>query len=284
MDIKKKLYCLTEKMIGGHGIGNLPIIHNLNAKVIEHLKDEYAMIDGRKMVLDKKDALLLSINKIYEENETNFLKNLIKKGDVVLDIGANIGYYTLLFAQLVGNTGKVYAFEPDPRNYQLIEKNIEINNFTNVVLVKKAVCAKSGNTTLYLMESGAHNTLKKDHPDTIDEIDVDLISLDDYFKTLPIIPDFIKMDIEGNELNALTGMRHILQSYKTKIMIEWGPKKLSKKMMNIDHMDTLKFLGELDFKFRDLTSNSQVFLNFKEVEKKYQNTKKIINFFCVKKS
>ena len=279
----KKLYRLIEKMIGGHGIGNLPIINNLNAKVVEHLKDEYAIIDGRKMFLDKKDTLLLSINGIYEENETNFLKNLIKKGDIVLDIGANIGYYTLLFAQLVGNTGKVYAFEPDPRNYQLIEKNIEINNFTNVVLVKKAVCAKSGNTTLYLMESSAHNTLRKDHPQTIDKIDIDLISLDDYFKTLSIIPDFIKMDIEGNEINALKGMSDILQSNKTKIMIEWGPTKLAKKMMDICHMDNLKFLGELDFKFRDLTSQSQVFLNFKEVEKKYRNTKKIINFLCVKK-
>jgi hypothetical protein len=67
MQIKKKLYRLTEKMIGGHGIGNLPIIQNLNAKAIKHLKDKHVIIDGNKMFLDKNDALLLSINKIYEE-------------------------------------------------------------------------------------------------------------------------------------------------------------------------------------------------------------------------
>ena len=283
MDIKKKFYRLTEKTIGGHGIGNLPIINNLNRKVIEHLKDEYTQVDGKKMFLDKNDSLLLSINKIYEENETNFVKNLIKKGDIVLDIGANIGYYTLLFAQLVGNSGKVYSFEPDPRNYQLIEKNIEINNFTNVVLVKKGVSNKSEKATFYLMKSGAHNTLKKGHSGTIDEIDIDVISLDDYFKILPIIPDFIKMDIEGNELNALKGMKNILKSNKTKIMMEVGATKSAKKYLHIDPMDNLKFLGEFDFKFRDINSNSQIFLNFKEVEKKYQNRNKMMNFICVKK-
>ncbi len=137
MEIKKKLYRLTEKMIGGHGIGNLPIIQNLNAKAIKHLKDKHVIIDGNKMFLDKNDSLLLSINKIYEENETNFFKNSINKGDIVIDIGANIGYYTLLFARLVGNTGKVYAFEPDPRNCLLLEKNIQINNHKNIILEKR---------------------------------------------------------------------------------------------------------------------------------------------------
>lgn len=282
MDIKKKLYHLTENMIGGHGIGNLPIIRNLNAKVIEHLKDEFTIVDGHKMFLDKNDSLLLSINKIYEENETNFIKDSINEGDIVIDIGANIGYYTLLFARLVGNTGKVYSFEPDPRNCLLLEKNIQINDYNNIVLEKKAISDKTEKSILYVTDDNAGSTMHKGNSTTKNEIDIDAITLDDYFKANSIAPDFIKIDIEGYELNALKGMKMVLQSSnKIKIMIEYNP--LTKKFFNSDPMDSLNFLGELDFKFKDLNSNSQTFLNFREVTKKYQNTAKVTNFICIKK-
>lgn len=282
MDIKKKLYHLTENMIGGHGIGNLPIIRNLNAKVIEHLKDEFTIVDGHKMFLDKNDSLLLSINKIYEENETNFIKDSINEGDIVIDIGANIGYYTLLFARLVGNTGKVYSFEPDPRNCLLLEKNIQINDYNNIVLEKKAISDKTEKSILYVTDDNAGSTMHKGNSTTKNEIDIDAITLDDYFKANSIAPDFIKIDIEGYELNALKGMKMVLQSSnKIKIMIEYNP--LTKNFFNSDPMDSLNFLGELDFKFKDLNSNSQTFLNFREVTKKYQNTAKVTNFICIKK-
>ena len=282
MDIKKKLYRLTENMVGGHGIGNLPIIRNLNAKVIEHLKDEFTMVDGHKIFLDKNDSLLLSINKIYEENETNFIKDSINEGDIVIDIGANIGYYTLLFARLVGNTGKVYSFEPDPRNCLLLEKNIQINDYNNIVLEKKAISDKTEKSILYVTDYNAGSTMHKGNSTTKNEIDIDAITLDDYFKANSIAPDFIKIDIEGYELNALKGMKMVLQSSnKIKIMIEYNP--LTKIFFNSDPMDSLNFLGELDFKFKDLNSNSQTFLNFREVTKKYQNTAKVTNFICIKK-
>jgi FkbM family methyltransferase len=282
MSIKKKLYRFTEKMIGGHGVGNLPIIKNLNAKAIGHLKEEYAMIDGEKMFLDKNDSLLLSINKIYEENETNFFKNSINKGDIIIDIGANIGYYTLLFARLAGNVGKVYAFEPDPRNYTLLEKNIRTNNHMNVKLEKMAVSDKKTKSKLYLKDSGVGSSINNSNIDKVDEIDIDTISLDDYFKDNSINPDFIKIDIEGHELNALKGMKSFLQlNNKVQIMVEYNP--LTKNYFNSDPMDSLNFLAEFGFKFRDLNSNSQIFLNSNQVTKKYQNTKNVTNFICVKK-
>jgi len=282
MDIKKKLYRFTEKLIGGHGIGNLPIIQNLNAKVIAHLKEEYTIVDGHKMFLDKNDSLLLSINKTYEQNETNFIKNSINRGDIVIDIGANIGYYTLLFARLVGDTGKVYSFEPDPRNFLLLEKNVQINNYSNVLLEKKAVSNKSQKSQLYMTEFTPVSSMHKGNSSIIDEIDIDVVTLDDYFKINPIRPDFIKIDIEGYELNALKGMKSILQSSdKTKIMIEYNP--LTKKVFNSDPMDSLTFLDELGYKFKDLNSNIPMFFNLNQVIKKYQNTKKVTNFICIKK-
>ncbi len=280
--MKKKLYRLTEKVLGGYGIGNFPLIKSLNEKAVKHLKNDFTIVDGHKMFLDKNDSLMLSINHIYELNETNFIKNLIKRGNTVLDIGANIGYYTLLFAKLVGETGKVYSFEPDPRNYLLLEKNIQVNNYKNIITEKKAISNKSEKSVLYVTENSAGSSMRNTNTEGVNKIEIDVIKLDDYFKMESIIPDFIKIDIEGYELNALKGMEAILQSSnKTKIMIEYNP--LTKKHLSYDPMNSLNFLAELGFKFKDLNSNSQSFLNFKEVIKKYQNTKNVTNFICFKK-
>jgi len=279
----KDLYRFGEKVLGGHGIGNLPIVSNLNAKVIERLKNEFVIIDGNKIFLDEKDSLLLSINKIYEKNETNFIKGSINKGDIVIDIGANIGYYTLMFAKLVGDTGKIYSFEPDPRNFLILEKNIRINGYNNIILEKKAVSNKLGKSTFYVNENSAGSSIHKPNNYAANEIYVDLITLDNYFEVNSIIPDFIKMDIEGHELNALKGMESILQSSdKTKIMIEYSP--LAKKELNIDPMGSLTFLSELGFKFKDINSRVQIFLTFEDVKQKYENSKKLTNFICIKNS
>jgi FkbM family methyltransferase len=71
-------------------------------------------------------------------------KGIVKEGMVVVDIGANIGYYTLIAAKLVGKSGIVYVFEPMPSNYECLCKNIEVNGYTNVVLIQKAVSNKYG--------------------------------------------------------------------------------------------------------------------------------------------
>ena len=97
-------------------------------KTIKHIESSFiessVKTEDHIMFLDKGDNLGLSINHIYGESDTKIVKKLIKNGDVVLDIGANIGYYTLIFAKLVGNSGKVFAFEPEPENFKILQKNI----------------------------------------------------------------------------------------------------------------------------------------------------------------
>ncbi len=116
--------------------------------MVSFLKSNFAEVQGQKMFLDKKDVLGLSINGVYEPLETKLVRKEVKKSDVVLDIGANIGYYTLILAKLVGKKGRVFAFEPDPTNFALLKKNISINGYKNVILVPKAVAGKTrrGNT------------------------------------------------------------------------------------------------------------------------------------------
>ncbi len=126
-----------KRMSHGHGFAKKPIINKILKNIEGNLKTEFAEVQGSKMFLDPGDSLNLSINGVYGELDTQIIREQIKEGDIVIDVGANIGYYTLIFAQLVGKTGKVFAFEPEPKNFEILKKNIEINNYGNVTVEKK---------------------------------------------------------------------------------------------------------------------------------------------------
>jgi FkbM family methyltransferase len=142
------------------------------------------------------------------------IKYIIKRGDTVIDVGANIGYYTLIFAELVGKEGKVFAFEPDPDNFSLLKRNIEINHYQNVVLEQKAVSNCTGKARLYLCDrnNGMHRIYKSQHCER--SIEIQTVQIDEYFRNKPQRVNFIKMDIEGSEFNAVQGMLSILKKNK----------------------------------------------------------------------
>jgi len=187
-----------------------------------YFRERFAIIQGHKMFINRKDYRICSHlleNKAWEEKETELVRGQIKEGDTVLDIGAHIGYYTLIFAELVGETGKVYAFEPDPNNFKLLKKNIRVNNYSNVVLINKGVSDKTGNVKFYPRSDG-NTGGGRINPIDINihkkPIEIDVVSLDDYFSGTV---NFIKMDIEGSETMALRGMKNILKG-NVKILIE----------------------------------------------------------------
>ena len=159
-----------------------------------------------------------------EKLTTEMFKNIVKKGDVVLDLGANVGFYTLLGARLVGKEGKVYAFEPEPINYSLLLKNIELNGYDNVVAVQKAVSNAAGKIRFFLdkKDTGAHTIYQPD--DEREFIEVETVSLDEFFKDKERIINFIKMDIEGAEMVALSGMDRIIRENRNlKMFVEFYP-------------------------------------------------------------
>ena len=102
----------------------------------------------------------------YEPYETKLILRQAKKSDVVVDVGANIGYYTVLLADKVGKTGKVYAFEPDIISFEILKKNIEANNLKNVVAVNAGVGSKNETKMLYKSEEnlGDHKLFKPTLP------------------------------------------------------------------------------------------------------------------------
>ena len=219
------------------------------------LRSDFSVVHGHKMFLDQNDSLRLSIFKVYEPFQTELIMNEIKKGDIVLDIGANIGYYTLLFAKLVGNNGKVFAFEPDPKNFDLLKRNVELNNYKNVVLVQKAVSDKNGKIKLYLSKNNKahHSVFNQLGSDQF--IEIDAIKLDDYFKDSNNI-DFIKIDVEGAEYDVFNGMQKTLNKNKNlKIITEFCPAWLEKCDRNPG--EYLEELMEQGFKFYNINERKK---------------------------
>lgn len=109
------------KSLKGKSLKKYPLMKDLQNYVIEHVTSDFAELMDIKCILDLKTLKLL-VHGVYEKLETDWVKQTIQKGDIVLDVGANIGYYTLTFAKLVGDTGKVFSFEPELFNFNLLQK------------------------------------------------------------------------------------------------------------------------------------------------------------------
>jgi len=133
------------------------------------------------MFIETADGLDFLIKPTHEQFETEVFKKEIEKGDTVLDLGSHIGYYTLIAAELVGEKGKVFAFEPKPTNFVLLKKNIKINNYQNVIPVQKAVSNKNGKGRLYLKEKKTQNRIY-DSQENDPFIEIETVRLEDYIK------------------------------------------------------------------------------------------------------
>lgn len=274
-------YKKVRKIFGGKGLGGLPLIKNVNEFALSHIHSDFANVQGHKMLLDPNDSLNLSIKEIHEPFETELIKNQINENDIVIDIGAHIGYYTLVMAKLVGKNGKVFAFEPNPLNFGILQKNIESNGYFNVVLDNKAVSNKNGKTDLYLCEgnSGMHRI----HPSEYckDKIQVDVIKLNDYL-SVDIIKKIrlIKIDAEGTELEVLEGLSEALKNSQINIFMEFVPKHIAEH--GSKPYEVLKFLDKYNFKIFIINEQKQKMeeiTDLNKIEEKYSNG---TNLFCQK--
>lgn len=196
-----------------------PVIKKIKEFVISTFKTNHAIVHGHEMDLGD-DPLILSWQEAYEPETLKIIETYLTEGDIVFDIGANIGYYTLLFAKLVGPKGRVIAFEPYLPSAGILWKNVYRNGYLDRVQVKVlAVSYKTGPTQLYLhpTSSGGHSLR---HLGKTNVCDVAGVRLDDFDYPLP---NLIKMDIEGTELHALRGMEKFLQRPSVKLIVEYRP-------------------------------------------------------------
>ncbi len=250
------------------------------------LSPRNAVIHGHIMHLDKDDSMGLSINGEYEPIVTELVINLIKPDSVVLDIGANIGYFTLLFAKVVGASGHVYAFEPDPYSYQLLEKNIEENNYSNISTYQLAVSDQ--NSTLFLHRDQFNNLDHRIYKSAIkgDLIEIDAVSLDAFFPQISQSEfNFIKMDIQGSEGWAIEGMMDLInKSNEISILTEYWPEGLDKS--GYGRTRFIHLLDELGFDLFDIIERRKELSPVKldDVLAKYpEGYTGHTNLLCVKK-
>jgi len=159
--------------------------------------------------------------------------NLIKKGETILDIGANRGLYTLLFSHLVGKFGQVYAFEPVPSTFKSTSLFLKkYQDYDNVTFQNLGMSETPGKSTIYLPNEDDGQASMKKHdsgswtqPETVKEIEIELTTLDQVVRIQGIQKiDFIKMDIEGAELLALKGGRKTLTTLQPLVFMEVNQK------------------------------------------------------------
>jgi len=143
---------------------------------------------------------------VYEyEKQQEFIRT-VKSGDVIYDVGANVGFYTLLASTLTGPTGKVYAFEPLPRNLELLKRHVQLNQLNNVEIFDGAVSDKSGTARFSTGDIPEMTHLSADG-----QIEVCTYQLDDLLASGKILPPRVmKVDVEGAEADVLAGARQVL--------------------------------------------------------------------------
>jgi FkbM family methyltransferase len=242
------LYRCALNMLTGTGLSLAPPFNLLKRWLVPRLKLGCAQVQGHTMCLDPGDLLNLSLYGVFEPDETALVKRILHPGDVALDIGANIGYYTLLFARLVGPKGRVYAFEPEPANFALLQKNVAVNGYANVVLKAAAVTRAAGRLRLYRAAGHMGDHTSYDTGEGREFLDVDGVRLDDLFAAEAGRVDFIKMDIQGAEYDALLGMSGLLEKNpQARLLLEFCPFML--RRAGIEPDEALNLLERHGFAF-----------------------------------
>jgi len=186
-------------------------------------------INGLVFELDLREAIDYEIyaHKIFEPDTTNAIKKFSKPGMNAIDIGANIGYYTLILAQAIEENGKVIAFEPMHWAFKKLEKNISLNKFNNIILENKALSDNNENNinAKFACSWPVFENKKNLHPihkGKAMENKTDMITLDSYANNKKIKIDLIKLDVDGYEVKVLKGAKRILKEDRPIIISELG--------------------------------------------------------------
>jgi len=267
----------------------LKFIKGVNTKVIGKVKSNYFIIFNDIKFIARNPHIYYDLIRFgeYEPTLSYIFNKLVKKDMTVIDMGGNIGYFSLVASKLVGMHGKVYVFEPEPINLMYLRKNIEINKIKNIILVNKCVSNEEGILTLYLHPKfhSCHSIFKSTSK-SINHIDVESITLNKMFKNDDFKISFIKMDIEGAELKALKGMDEMLKKNSVNYLLTEFNLRILKCMGKVAR-DLILELDKYFNKFyviKDIKELKLRFFSNKEVLINYLNslTQSNLNLLCIR--
>jgi FkbM family methyltransferase len=187
----------------------------------------------------------------YERGTTRVFKELLRPGMVAVDVGAHVGYYTLLAARQVGPSGTVVAFEPDRRNFRVLRQNVRLNGYRNVRALPMAVSDRRGEARLFTSELDSQDHSLYELPLVSDRgVSVETTTLDAFFdaREWPRV-DFVKIDVEGAEPAVLRGMRGLVERCpEMTLVIECNPFTLS--AVGVSRAELVRQLRSLGFSVR----------------------------------
>jgi len=186
-------------------------------------------VDDHFLLLDKDDEPTLQAfsQSGYEKTTVSLLKKILNEGMNAINIGANIGYFTLIMAKCVGEQGHIISFEPFQRTSEILKKNVEINGYSNIEIVTKGVSNTTKNVDLWVGGGSVYNFISEkspEHDPRLQKITIEAISIDEFFKNKKMNIHLAQIDAEGSEKYILEGMQEIIKKNPSmNIIIEYNP-------------------------------------------------------------
>jgi FkbM family methyltransferase len=176
------------------------------------LKIRSGPLEGRKW---KASSGIRFIKGTYEPKNVQAIQNTVQEDDIAYDVGAHVGYFSVLMGDIVGSGGKVIAFEPRGLNLGYLQRHISVNNCDNIKIVSKALGDHSGHAKLETRTGSGTGYVS----DTGDE-DIEITSIDELVESgaLPP-PTFLKIDVEGGEMAVLRGAQKVIESQRPRMIL-----------------------------------------------------------------
>lgn len=234
------------------------------AKMLSGYDIKYTTQYGIKLWLDlKKDVDLFLFLGDFESSNIQIFSTLINEKDTVIDVGANIGIYSILASKKVGELGRIYSFEPSTWARERLEKNIKLNNSKNINISSKGVSNKSGKIDFYICEDDAYNSIGEVpmRPVIKKEV-IDVISLDDFCKEYKIEKvDILKVDTEGADYLVMQGAMTILNSVNSPVIFCEVNKNI-KKGFNFTIDEYLAFFRNNGYSIYEIEKNTNKLFEF----------------------